>query len=331
MKRRKNINSSPKEKIKTSASSGYNDPIEGSRKWDLVRPRDRNGLCRISYVTRKKRVIYGSTDSAASNLLELLSSTPLHLSSSLYRSTPTPRHFLFSTTAGFSRLRPCNAAGRPPLPPSSSPRRTLGSVLDRCSCNHRDVQWQQPAAAAGESLAVRGGGGGGCCSSAGSPRTTRTRHWPTTLDLASSLLFPASLMHYTRLSGLRPCTSPPPRAFSSFFPIASSTLPLLYFDRTQSSARHFYTHPAFFLYIYIYMYKSNVKVHLPPSISLHFPTSAFPARPSSSWRRKARVSRFVIARTHLSMLRVSLERWMLREGGNVWERKRGRIPLANYN
>lgn len=73
---------------------------------------------------------------------------------------------------------------------------------------------------------------------------------------------------------------PPPRAFSSFFPIASSTLPLLYFDRTQSSARHFYTHPAFFLYIY--MYKSNVKVHLPPSISLHFPTSAFPARPSSS-------------------------------------------------
>lgn len=54
-----------------------------------------------------------------------------------------------------------------------------------------------------------GGGGsgngseprGGSCSSAGSPRTTRTRHWPTTLDLASSLLFPASLMHYTRLSG----------------------------------------------------------------------------------------------------------------------------------
>lgn len=41
-------------------------------------------------------------------------------------------------------------------------------------------------------------------------------------------------------------------------------------------------HPSGFLSIYIYMYKSNVKVHLPPSISLHFPTSAFPARPSSS-------------------------------------------------
>lgn len=114
------------------------------------------------------------------------------------------------------------------------------------------------------------GGGGGCCSSAGSPRTTRTRHWPTTLDLASSLLFPASLMHYTRLSGLRPCTSPllscllfllphrtdsPPPLFRSYSPLLATSTPI-----------------RLSFYIYIYMYKSKVKVHLPPSISLHLPS-----------------------------------------------------------
>lgn len=256
MKRRKNsIDSSPKEKIKTSASSGYNDPVEGSRKWDLVRPRDRNGRCRISYVTRKKRVIYGSTDSAASNLLELLSSTPLHLSSSLYRSTPTPRHFLFSTTAGFSRLRPCNAAGRPNRPPSPLPpplavplgpcwtvaAATIGtfSGSSQQQRQERASQWEEEGeeavAAALVHLVLRG-------RDIGLPRSTLPVRYSFPLLLCIIHGYPA----YVRVH-------PPPSCLLFLLPhrIFDSPPPLF---RSYTVLCSPFLHPSGFLSIYIYIY-----------------------------------------------------------------------------
>ena len=82
---------------------------------------------------------------------------------------------------------------------------------------------------------------------------------------------------------------------SSLVALAPTLLPPLYFDRTLPFCTHL-PDPAFFLYIKV------TYVHLPPSISFSSSSTSVPPR-LPNVGRKARVSRFVIARTHLSPLR----------------------------
>lgn len=131
---------------------------------------------------------------------------------------------------------------------------------------------------------------------------------PTVSPLVPSL--PSS-----SLVALPSCTGSPSFPHSISIVPVPSTLLLL-----ATSVPIFPIRLSFYIYIYI-VYIKVTYVHLPPSISFLFPTSVPPRLPKR--RRKARVSRFVIARTHLSRLRFPRATMLQKERMRERERVKG--------
>jgi len=149
------------------------------------------------------------------------------------------RHSHSGTSSSSSRflavaVRPCNATSTAVEPYLPLPRRHYRAPVPRCCCTVAAATATEAATAAVAATAdahYRVRQQGSC--SAGSPRSTRTRHWPTTLDLASSLLFPRfSYALYTAirlgpvsLSLPCPCSSSLPRCVSASLVVFSPPLP----------------------------------------------------------------------------------------------------------
>lgn len=95
------------------------------------------------------------------------------------------RHFLFfwPVSRGCGAALQCCRHGRIPSCPADT---AAAAPLQLQQQRRRPRQQQRPTHTIAEAARYLRGS----CSGAGSPRSTRTRHWPTTLDLASSLLFP---------------------------------------------------------------------------------------------------------------------------------------------